>query len=128
MNTATRRVLLIGSLLGAACNAPEPEAPAAPTVGEAPKASETGMPAMRAAEIDRLEGEVRELAPAGHYTYLRVGEPGDWAVVMGHVDVSLGDAISLRVQGSQDDFHSRRLGRDFERLFFASVATPKAAT
>ncbi len=128
MNTATHRVLLIGSLLGAACNPPEPDAPAPPPVVNAPKAPPTGMPAIRAAVIERLEGEVRELAPAGHYTYLRVGEPGDWAVVMGHVEVSLGDAISLRVQGSQDDFHSRRLGRDFERLYFASVAPPKAAT
>lgn len=97
-------------------------------MAETPKAPQTGMPAMRAAEVDLLEGEVREVAPAGHYTYLRVGEPGDWAVVMGHIDVSLGDAVSLRVQGSQDDFHSRRLDRDFTRLFFASVATPKAAT
>lgn len=129
MNTATRRLLLLGGLLGlAACDAPETPAPAPVAAANPPKAAPAGMPAIEAAEIDMLEGRVRELESAGHYTYLRIGDPGDWAVVMGKVDVSLGDAISLRVQGSQDDFHSRRLGRDFERLFFASVANPKAAT
>ena len=130
MHTTTRRLLLLcGLLVASACDTAEHETPTtAPPVVEAAKPAPAGMPAIRAAEIDVLEGEVREVAAAGHYTYLRVGEPGDWAVVMGKVDVSLGEAISLRVQGSQDDFHSRRLGRDFERLFFASLATPKAAT
>lgn len=89
------------------------------------------MPVLEAAKIDMLEGVVQELEPAGHYTYVRVGEPGDWAVVMGRLDVGLGEAITLRVQGSKDDFHSRRLGRDFERLFFASIPkrlNPKEAT
>ena len=74
---------------------------------------------MQDSEIVRLEGSVREVMPAGHYTYLRVED--DWAVVMGALEVKAGDPIHLRVQGTQRDFHSRRLDRSFERLFFASV-------
>ena len=81
------------------------------------------MPAMARTDVASLDGVVGEVLAAGHYTYLRVGN--DWAVVMGPLDAAPGEPISLRVQGSQTDFHSRRLDRDFERLFFASV--PKGA-
>lgn len=82
------------------------------------------MPSIEPTEVDTLDGVVHEIQSVGHYTYVRVGPAGtdgDWAVVMGVLDTAPGDAITLSVQGSQDDFHSRRLDRDFERLFFASV-------
>ena len=88
----------------------------------------TGMPAIDAAQIEVLEGVVHELQPAGHYTYVRIGAPGaegDWAVVMGRLDAEPGEALTLRVDGSKTDFHSRRLDRDFEQLFFARA--PKRA-
>lgn len=129
MATPHRLLLLVfGVLASSACDAP-PDPPAA---AETPTpAVREGMPAVGPADRDQLVGEVRELTPAGHYTYLRVGEadtPGDWAVVMGPVDVPVGGAIELRVQGSVDDFHSRQLDRDFDRLFFASVATRETTT
>ena len=80
-------------------------------------------PEMARTDVESLEGVVAEVLLAGHYTYVRVGDA--WAVVMGSLDASPGEAIHLQVQGSQRDFHSRRLDRDFERLYFASV--PKGA-
>ncbi|MBV1856931.1 MAG: hypothetical protein KUG77_00875 [Nannocystaceae bacterium] len=129
----TRLLLFLGGFpLSLACDAPvTPAGPTrspAPTAGVSSEPGPTGMPPVDKAEIEALRGEIVELAPAGHYTYLRVGDPGDWAVVLGQLDVELGDSIDLRVQGSKDDFHSHRLGRDFERLFFASVATASTPT
>lgn len=82
------------------------------------------MPSIEPTEVKTLGGVVHEIESVGHYTYVRVGAPGtegDWAVVMGTLDTAAGEAITLSVQGSQTDFHSRRLDRDFDRLFFASV-------
>lgn len=82
------------------------------------------MPSIEPTEVEMLGGVVHEVLSAEHYTYVRVGAPGtdgDWAVVMGALDAVTGEAITLSVQGSQHHFHSRRLDRDFERLFFASV-------
>ena len=82
------------------------------------------MPSMNPTDVETLAGVVHEVLWAEHYTYVRVGAAGtdgDWAVVMGTLDATTGEAITLSVQGSQRDFHSRRLNRDFERLFFASV-------
>ncbi len=104
--------------LTAACSVAE-----APSVDSAEKKAPS-MPSIEPTEVQVLGGVVHEVLPAEHYTYVRVGAPGtdgDWAVVMGTLDAVTGQAITLSVQGSQHDFHSRRLDRDFERLFFASV-------
>ncbi len=82
------------------------------------------MPSIEPTEVKTLGGVVHEIESVGQYTYVRVGAPGtqgDWAVVMGTLDTTAGEAITLSVQGSQTHFHSRRLDRDFDRLFFASV-------
>jgi len=94
-----------------------------PLVATPPEAAAT-MPSINAADVDTLRGVVQEIRSAGHYTYVRVGAagtPGDWAVVMGALDTTPGESITLNVQGSQSDFHSRRLDRDFEQLLFATV-------
>ena len=80
------------------------------------------MPAMEVSDVEELEGAVTERLDAGHYTYVRVGE--DWAVVFGRLEAKAGDPIALRVQGIKNDFHSRKLGRDFERLYFATRRDP----
>lgn len=74
---------------------------------------------MEAAQIETLQGVVREVLTAGHYTYVSV--EGQWAVVLGDVKASPGAEITLAVQGRQTNFHSSRLDRDFELLFFAST-------
>ena len=98
--------------LDPASPAPAASPSAAPaTSPSAAPATALGMPAMVRADVASLDGVVGEVLQAGHYTYVRVGD--DWAVVMGQLDTRPGEAISLRVQGSQTDFHSRRLDRDF---------------
>ncbi len=107
--------LVLATVWFAACEAEEPN----PPVSTPPEASLGSAPAMEATEVQSLHGVVREVLAAGHYTYVRVDT--QWAVVFGEVSAVPGHEITLRVQGSQDDFHSRRLDRDFERLFFAST-------
>lgn len=90
----------------------------------APSTEPAGMPSIEETRVETLGGVVQEVQSAGHYTYVRIGAPGsegDWAVVMGALDTAPGEVLTLSVQGSQHDFHSRRLDRDFEQLFFASV-------
>lgn len=82
------------------------------------------MPTIQPTAVSVLAGVVHEIQSVGHYTYVRLGRPdhlGNWAVVMGSLDAAPGDTLTLSVHGSQTDFHSRRLDRDFEQLFFASV-------
>ncbi len=82
------------------------------------------MPSFEETDVATLCGVVHERRTVGPYTYIRVGAPatnGDWAVVMGPLGAEQGETITLSVHGSQANFHSRRLDRDFERLFFASV-------
>ncbi len=77
------------------------------------------MPAIDPTDVETLHGVVREVLVAGHYTYVSV--EGQWAVVLGDVNAEPGTEVTLTVQGSQDDFRSRRLERSFDRLYFAST-------
>lgn len=82
------------------------------------------MPAVSASDVETLDGVVHEVQSAGHYTYVRVGPEGaegSWAVVLGRLDATPGSAMTLRVHGHKADFHSRRLDRDFDDLYFARV-------
>ena len=82
------------------------------------------MPAISPSDVETLSGVVHELQSAGQYTYVRLGAEGvdgEWAVVLGRVEAQLGSAMTLRVHGHKTDFHSRRLDRDFEDLYFARV-------
>jgi hypothetical protein len=120
-------MLLTCLALTAACSVAEaPSADSVDAVDSVDSVEKTAptMPSIEPTEVQVLGGVVHEVLPAAHYTYVRIGAPGtdgDWAVVMGTLDAVTGQAITLSVQGSQHDFHSRRLDRDFERLFFASV-------
>lgn len=90
----------------------------------APALAPPTMPTLQPTDVDVLNGVVHEVQSVGHYTYVRLGDPqheGDWAVVMGSLDAAPGDTLTVSVLGSQTNFHSRRLDRDFEQLFFASV-------
>lgn len=76
---------------------------------------------------ETFSGDVQEVLPAGHYTYFRLrdGQAAErWVVVPG---TSHRDADQLRVRsfGRRHDFHSNRLGRDFDDLYFVSVLPPE---
>ena len=76
-----------------------------------------------------FSGTVREVLPAGPYTYLRLRvAEGDerWVVVQGDPDR---ERVTVHSYGRRRDFVSRRLGRTFDELYFASLAeAPKGTT
>ncbi|EPX61855.1 hypothetical protein D187_010474 [Cystobacter fuscus DSM 2262] len=78
----------------------------------------------------RLTGFVEERLPAGSYLYLRVRTPDGsrhWVATLSTA-ASRESAVQVQVFARADDFHSRRLGRDFSPLLFGSVqAAPSAS-
>jgi hypothetical protein len=71
----------------------------------------------------RFDGLVAERLEAGSYAYLRVtraGEPDAWVVAM-HPRAHAGVAVRIDAVGRARHFTSRRLGRDFDDLWFASA-------
>jgi hypothetical protein len=68
-------------------------------------------------EPDR-RGVVTEVVAAGGYAYLRVEERWYATVAKG---IATGEQVRLDPIGVARDFHSRRTGRTFSELWFASV-------
>ena len=79
--------------------------------------------ALSAAEEFTVEAEVIESVPAGGYLYLRIVEGGRAHWVATLASLTPKDLKHARVQvfGRAKNFHSARLGRDFEELWFAAV-------
>ncbi|HVI04283.1 MAG TPA: hypothetical protein VM869_36595 [Enhygromyxa sp.] len=73
-------------------------------------------------------GRVEATLEAGHYTYflLQIGEGDErWVVVAGSEHRGA-EQLTVEAFARQRDFASRRLGRSFPELYFASVVeTPK---
>jgi hypothetical protein len=69
-----------------------------------------------------IEGEVEERVPAGPYLYLRVrsAEAEHWVVALKGTVPTRRD-VRMTVLGHTRDFHSARLGRDFDELLFVVV-------
>jgi hypothetical protein len=90
--------------------------------------SPSGPPAVDG-DASTFSGTVREVLPAGRYTYLRVHvADGDerWVVVQGDAQR---DHVTVHSYGRRRDFVSSRLGRTFDELYFASLAeAPKGST
>jgi hypothetical protein len=84
-------------------------------VGASPLASITRTPA----EPD-VRGTVVEVLPAGGYAYLRVEDR--WFATLDR-GLTVGDPVTLDPIGRADTFYSRRTGRTFDALWFASVAS-----
>lgn len=97
-----------------ASRGPEPTAPA--VVAATPLAGMTpsDQPIWRGVVVDRLA--------AGSYTYLRIDVDAHerWVAVVGSGH-GVGDRVVVESMGVHRDFHSRRLGRAFDELHFASV-------
>lgn len=78
-----------------------------------------------------LAGRVEERLSAGPYSYLRIrpdGQAGDhWIAVSGDAaSTAAGQRIRVRVMARAEQFRSRRLGREFAVLLFASI-TPESS-
>ena len=126
---------LARSATGGAAAAPGSRA-AAPGPAQATRsAAPTAGNPLRAASLPAsarypVSGAVIERLPAGPYTYLRVrpaaGGGDVWLALMAG-SAPAGDEIEAVVMGQKTDFHSRRLGRSFDVLLFAS-ATPRPET
>ncbi|HEU4408460.1 MAG TPA: hypothetical protein VFS43_24570 [Polyangiaceae bacterium] len=106
----------------AAAIAAAPEAPARPAEGGA--LGPLQRYALPAAERTSFDGVVLERLDAGSYGYLRVRRDGDaaptWVVTM-LPSVGVGARVHVKAYGRARDFDSRRLGRRFDDLYFATV-------
>lgn len=83
----------------------------------------TTSPLMGATKIDeRGEARVRQTQKAGRYTYLRLeGAPqGTWHVISTRAP-EVGQTLRYRGYGELHTFHSKRLGRTFDRVVFTSI-------
>lgn len=78
------------------------------------------------ASIDRtpaepdVQGTVAEVVAAGSYAYLRVDDR--WYATLDH-GLTPGDPVILDPIGRANNFYSRRTGRTFGALWFASVSS-----
>lgn len=75
-------------------------------------------------------GRVEERLPAGSYLYLRVRDPGGarhWVATLSST-ASATDEVQVRVLARSEDFHSKRLGRDFSPLLFGTVRSAAPTT
>lgn len=129
LSTRTRPVLLSFGLLVAGCHvaachvaSDDPSHATAST--SATKATSPllgiGAPAEGEREID---GVVRELLPAGPYRYVEVVDAAGQSAWIATLSTSatVGDTVHVQSFGARTDFHSKRLGRTFERLLFGMV-------
>jgi hypothetical protein len=68
-------------------------------------------------------GHVEERLSAGSYLYLRVRDAagaGHWVATLTST-ASATDDVDVQIFARAEDFHSRRLGRDFSPLLFGTV-------
>ena len=131
-------VALAGALLGSACDAAKAEVPpatrpladadeaAAEPATTRPRPQLAGPPVdlePPAAGREQLRGVVRERLVTGSYAYLRIElDDGStpWVVTMGDA-AELDTRVQVESFGTQHDFHSNRLDRDFDELVFGMV-------
>jgi len=108
-------IIALVAALSSSCTPLEEAAATSPLVG-AERVEEHGV------------ATVAETLSASRYTYMRLeGEPpGTWHVVMRR-NPKPGDRVAWRGYAALDDFHSRTLGRTFERLVFTSITTTDSA-
>jgi hypothetical protein len=123
MRSATASILVILALTG--CG----EAPVAEASGPPPGATpaQSANPLARAAEPTATErsfsGHVTERLAAGGYSYIAIdrGEGrSTWVATMGR-GADVGARVRVEGFAAQDEFHSRRLDRRFDRIVFGVV-------
>ncbi len=123
MRSATASILFIVAMTGCSGG---PEAESSGPVTRAVAALRAN-PLLGATEPTTAErsfaGEVVEQLPAGGYTYVAVDRgQGDatWVATMG-AGAEVGTRVRVEGFAAQDQFHSRRLARRFDRIVFGVV-------
>jgi len=83
--------------------------------------------ALPAQSVFSTDAVVLERVPAGSYLYLRVAAQGRerWAATLASFEPRGTSLVRLTVFGRAHHFHSARLDRDFDELWFAGVS-PRA--
>jgi hypothetical protein len=77
-----------------------------------------------------FSGRVEERLPAGSYLYLRVRDPAGarhWVATLTST-ASAADEVQVRIFARSEDFHSKRLDRDFSPLLFGTVRSAAPST
>ena len=121
-----RVVVLLVAIVAAttACSradGPKPPAPAATTPSAAAPAGETAPGGGFAPDARTFTGTVGETMNAGGYTYARLDTGGtDVWIAANELPLATGDTISVAVDMSMENFHSKTLDRDFPTLYFVS--------
>ena len=74
----------------------------------------------------RFTGQVEERLEAGSYVYLHVRDDAgqDYWLAALRMSAAQGPRVSVQAYARADHFESRRTGRAFDPLYFASVTTP----
>ena len=116
-------LILCAPLLAAACGE-GPKPPAQATPGAAPPSAQAAdaAPAGGFAQDARtFTGTVGETMNSGGYTYalLKTGEKDVW-IAASELPLKVGETISVAVDMSMDNFHSKTLNRDFPTIHFVS--------
>jgi hypothetical protein len=98
---------------------PEPPASSAPKLDEVPR------PAAGATETT-LSGEVVEKLSVPSYSYLRLKTAsGEAWTAVPTADVKVGDRVTVERAMLMNGFRSTALGRDFDRVYFGTLAGGK---
>lgn len=111
------------ALLCSAC-APSASTPRAPTPPPASKGA--GFPFVIDRLSERFAGRVVEVVGVDGYVYVKVAIDGDeraprWVVSL-KKEILVDDRVDVAAFGSAEGFVSKKLGRTFDRLWFAVLA------
>ena len=96
----------------------------------ADQSAAVGRPSIDPVEPTSLSGRVRSVLRAGHYTYVQLQTTAGptWVVTPARLQLDEGQTAAFAVFGRREDFHSRRLQRDFDALWFGSLREPAAGS
>jgi len=122
------------ALAVSACGPASSPSPSPAAVAETPAATGAALAgaaeggnagASAGADAGTVSGAVAETMNSGGYTYARLTRNGTdtWMAAPEILTIKVGDQLTGTVSQPMDQFHSRTLNRDFERIYFVSRVT-----
>jgi len=120
----TRIALLAAALAFAVAASAAAAGSVFPTAPQPPALNPFVASALSSGDQFAVDGRVLERVRAGSYLYLRIDAAGQqhWAATLASLAPD-GNDVHLTVVGRSPHFHSARLNREFEDLWFAAVNT-----